>query len=187
MVSGTRRADRPRVFIHWGLALLTAFLLGTGLRLHWPVLGGPHGFFIFLHGLAAYALFTLVGLRVYWAFFGPDGPGAPLHALRTGQSRSRYLFYGVLWLVLGLLALSGLAIRFAALPSLALVGALAGGILNVRLVHYVLAWAFLGALALHAYESFLRTRPDVWTIFVPPPPPVLSEDEGDDGGGAGVR
>lgn len=165
-----RRHTAAHAIIHWLLLGEALVLVVTGSYLHNPFIGAPHGLSVFVHVSTGYLMLSTVGFRLYWLILGepPDWRAEmKMLAQRDWSALSRYLIYVLLWITLAGLALTGLALRFPTSGFYAGVVHRLGGVVAVRITHYLLAWLFVSALLLHTYQPLLHGLRYFTAIFVP--------------------
>lgn len=164
------RHTATQVTVHWLFVIEALVLTATGFYLHRPVGGARYGLATFVHLVCGYVLLSTVAFRVWWLIAGePVDWRASLRAVRASSwmGRSRYLVYVVLWLALGGLVVTGLALRFPTEDILANVAHYLGGMVGVRTVHYLLMWVFVSALVVHTYQPLLHGGRYFAAMFVP--------------------
>lgn len=166
------RHSVTQVLVHWLLLLEVLILAVTGLYLHRPRLGGPHGLAVFIHLSFAYAMLATIAFRVYWTFFGE--PTAWVDRVRAlvgdlSEAVKHYAAYFFIWATVAAQMATGIALRFPAGGFPTRLEHVLGGVVGVRTAHYVLAWTLLSLLVVHTYQAALERRGRFTEVFIPEP------------------
>lgn len=184
-------ADHPLTarLMHY-VHIISIVLLGfTGFFIHYPFFNGAMATMRFIHFVAMYVLVFNLVARVYWSIFGAPRDIKEFFWSRENKGKfwaiiKYYLFLQkkhpktgkynplqkIIYVFWGLLIMFQAYVGFALYwPDMSIFSpfvAMVGGLLYVRMIHFLVMWLFIVTAALHLYLVFAEDFVQVPYMFL---------------------
>lgn len=160
-------------YIHW----ICMVLLGvSGLYIHRPFAAGWMGTMRTMHFIAMYIVLINLVVRIYWSIFGTKGDIKRYLPEKENKGKLipivlYYLFIKkehpatakynplqkmtyVSWILLLILqGLTGFALYWPNVSFFSSLNTMVGGLMTVRMIHFLIMWLFILTVAIHVYLS----------------------------------
>lgn len=165
----------PLVAMHWIHLLVMGLLLISGLYIHYVFWPGWMGAMRQIHFVSMYVLVIVLVARGYWAIFGgrdlknffPQSENRgqfleiikyytfirkthPVTAKFNSVQKLTYDFWAVL---IVLQAITGFALYWPNLYFFPALNGWVGGLVHMRMIHFLIMWLFAITVAVHVYMS----------------------------------
>jgi Ni/Fe-hydrogenase 1 B-type cytochrome subunit len=166
------------ILMHWAHLLSMGLLLLSGLYIHYVFWAGWMGTMRQIHFITMYVLVFVLVIRGYWSIVSGRDIG---NFLPQKENRGTFLeiikYYAFLrkthpntakfnslqkmtydfWaLLLVLQALSGFALYWPDVSFLAALNAWVGGLMVMRMIHFLIMWLFVVTVAVHIYLGLVE-------------------------------
>lgn len=178
----------PARLMHWIHLICMVLLIISGFYIHRPFAPGWMGLMRTVHFFAMYAIGLNLIVRIYWALFGVKGdikhflpekgnkgkllPIAlyylflkkfhPRTAKYNPLQKITYNFWVFLLLFQGL---TGMALYWPQLSLFSSLNYLVGGLMTMRMIHYLVMWVFIITVAIHVYLSLAEDIGQFFYMF----------------------
>ncbi len=173
---------------HWGNALTILLLILTGFQIHAPwsvTIFGSLGAARAIHFVFAFVLVIGVVGRVYYAMVAKDGHKVLFHPVKDTVQLPGFIKYELFltdkhpqygkynpgqkmmytaWLVMVILMIATGFIMYKPYAFIGLSNAL-GGMVAIRMVHYIINWLFVLSVAVHVYLDFSESTEVLKSMF----------------------
>jgi len=185
----------PARVMHWIHLLSMILLAFSGFYIHRPFFPGAMGTMRLIHFVAMYVVLINLVVRIYWAFLGSardwrdfwlEGAnrgkffptiGYYLFIKREHPATGKYnplqkLTYDFWVLLLVVQGITGFALYqgsiFGLVDAQATLGWLnqaVGGMMTMRMIHYLIMWVFIITTGIHVYLSLAEEISQFWLML----------------------